>query len=282
MLQFCLSSRTCLSQPLRPAPAACKPADVPVEFAGAPATKKPADVPVAEPEDRPTHRYSQLRVTRRPSAPELGQPSDELEAAREPGWTIPGLACRSVPLGLVHMENLGDVEGKRAHFVMAMHITRVQTQTGDFYGISATKEWGTMLNGRWLAVGEVADEKTSHAKTWWRLGSPERNQDLLWDIAAHDQYFSIRSASKSVARGGWLYAALPEVDHGHRRVLTWSLEGHPRDDSDMRWSLSSEKPKADPANESRSISIVDVNRWKGISDPKTKRAREAVDCLCSV
>jgi len=265
-----------------PSPATHKSADVPVNVAAAsaprkPAVRKPADLPVSEPEDRPTRRQSDLHGTPQPSALESGRSSSEPEPALEPVWAIPGRARRSVPVGTVHVQNLGDIEGRRPHFVMALHITRVQTQTGDFFGISATKEWGATLNGRWLAIGDVrAAEMTSHAKTWWRLGNPESNQDLLWDIVAHDRYFSIRSVSTSITRGGWLYAALPEVDQGHRRVLTWTQEGHPSDDADMRWSLSpeAEKRKANTTSESRSISIADVNRWKGISDPKVKVTKE--------
>merc|ERR1712070_271518 len=165
-------------------------------------------------------------------------------------------------------------EGKRTHFVMPLHITRVQTKSGDFYAISATKEWGAALNGRWLAIGDPKNAEiiTSHAKIVWRLGQPESNRDLLWEILAHDKYFSIRSASAKVARGGWLYAALPELDRGHRRVLTWTQEGHPSEDADMRWSLSTEarKQRAKPSSEPPSVSLQDINRWKDVSDPKSK------------
>lgn len=181
-----------------------------------------------------------------------------------------GRARQSVPVGVVRMHNLGDSEGCRTSFVMTLHITRILTHTGDLYGISATKEWGSTVNGRWLSVGDAnGAEVTSHAKTWWRLGNPAKNRDLCWDIVAYDHFFSIRSASTALTRGGWLYAALPEVDHGHRRVLTWTLEGHPSEDVDMRWSLSpaDNKPKAQ-AQSKASISIADVNRWKGVSDPK--------------
>lgn len=191
--------------------------------------------------------------------------------AVEPLRPTLGRARSEVPVGVVHMQNLGDSQGCRTSFVMALHITRIKTHTGDLYGISATKEWGATINGRWLAVGDVKSaDITSHAKTWWKLGNPANNRDLCWDIVAYDHYFSIRSASPAISQGGWLYAALPEVDHGHRRVLTWTLQGHPTDDVDMRWSLSREtgKPKA-KAKGTGSISIADVNRWKGVSDPKS-------------
>lgn len=240
-----------------------KPADVPVSrVAGShraahdPPRKLCVDVPVTEPVE-PAHDFLVAKT------------------GIEPVWPTPPDSPRcTVPVGLVHMKNLGDIEGRRGVFVMALHITRVATGAGDFYGISATKDWGATLSGRWLAVGAVKSmELTAHSKTWWRLGSPTSNRDLLWDIVAHDKYFSIRSCSAAITQGGWLYAALPEVDHGHRRVLTWTQEGDPSEDTDMRWSLTLPGPDAAievgrSKNESRSISIADVNRWKGISDPK--------------
>lgn len=258
----------------RKPPTAHNPADAPVNYpislrAAHEPPRKPADVPVGEPED--THRRS--RKPSRKGAP-VAEPSLEGElAADESAWPTPGQWRPSVPVGLVYVQNLGDIETLRSFFVMALHITRVSTCAGDLFGISATKDWGATLNGRWLSVGNVkSDEMSSHAKTWWRLGNPQNNPDLLWKIVAHDQYFSICSASKAITRGGWLYAPLPEVDHGHRRVLTWTQEGDPSEDVDMRWTLLTDPgqlPKPRARSQSRSILISDVSRWKDISEPKS-------------
>lgn len=214
------------------------------------------------------------------------EPANEWEVANtpaeEPLRPALGRARPSVPVGVVHVQNLGDGDGGRGAFVMSLHITRIHSSTDDLYAIGPTKEWGDAAQGRWLGVAEDGSvEIISHAKTCWRSGHPARDRALCWHIVAYDHYFSIRSALEAIAPGGWLYAPLPELDNGHRRVLTWTLQGHPSDDVDMRWSLSQAGTK--PKGKAKAkITIQDVYRWKDVSEPKKKQKRSSARVLGDV